>query len=165
MRAKPTQILAGFALIWVLGVGVAWVFGKECGVSFLLGYGAFGVIMSGSILHIRRQLWLAQNASQTTHSQDSHDDLQSTESTQANKNTNQTIQTDKSAKIPPLSRFVVGTKLSFSLMRVVGYVLFLAGIGGLLYYDMLMPTGLFAGITIAVVYVVGVGVSVLKSSD
>ena len=43
-------------------------------------------------------------------------------------------------------------------------MLFVAGVGALLYYELLMPAGLFAGITLAVVCMVSVGVSMLKKA-
>lgn len=153
MRARG--ILAGFALLGICGTGVSSVVSVVCGINFLLGYGVFGVIMSGSFLHIKRQLAAVARASESHDlSQDSHSPTKSHKPT---------AQCDtKKDSIPSPSRFVVGTKLSFSLVRIVGYMMFLAGIGGLLYYDMLMSAGLFAGITCAVVYMVWVGAYMLR---
>lgn len=147
MIVKGVRVIVWFVLLGVCGMGVSLIFGIGYGISFILGYTAFGVIMSGSFLHIRRQLI----ATQREHTQ------QNLES----KNDKDVAQEQKTSFT---SRFVVGTKLSFSLMRIVGYMLLLAGIGGLLYYDMLMPTTLFAGISLAVVYVVGIGVYTLQSA-
>lgn len=147
MIVKGVRIIVWFVLFGVCGMGVSLIFGIGYGISFALGYMAFGVIMSGSFLHIRRQLIMTQK--------------ECAEENLEPKNNEDVVQEKKTSFT---SRFVVGTKLSFSLMRIVGYMLFLAGIGGLLYYDMLMPTTLFAGISLAVVYVVGMGVYTLQSA-
>ncbi|WP_394997935.1 hypothetical protein [uncultured Helicobacter sp.] len=199
MHAKSVRVLGAFALIGAIGVGVAMAFGAECGASFLLGYGAFGVIMSGSFAHIKRQLARAQEDAPRDSQIDSqtpraryahgapHDRADesgydngggtSGEKSEAkgsgddgrSESKSDGAQTEamgkgSSSKIPPLSRFVVGTRLSFSFARVGGYVLFVAGVGALLYYELLMPAGLFAGITLAVVCMVSVGVSMLKKA-
>ncbi|WP_394984643.1 hypothetical protein [uncultured Helicobacter sp.] len=155
MHVRSARIFAGFVLLGVLGGSVAGVAGRECGMSFFLGYGAFGVIMSGLFLHIKHQLGLASDRDVPQCAADK----QNKTSLQAQHSCDETLNPkDKKPSYP--SRFIVGVKLSFSFVRIFGYVLFLVGVGGLLYYDMFMPTGLFVGITLAMVYMVGVGVYV-----
>lgn len=61
---------------------------------------------------------------------------------------------------PKHSKFIMGTQVSFSLLRLLSYGFFTLGLVALMRYGMLYLWGLFAGMILAMILLIGLGVYV-----
>lgn len=65
---------------------------------------------------------------------------------------------ESKSQAPKHSRFIVGTQVSFSFLRLLSYGFFVLGLVVLMRYGMLHLWGLFAGMILAMSLLVGLGV-------
>lgn len=158
-------IILGIAL---LGGIVAWFFSVGALLSFEVAFLGFLFVVGGSFVGVLRRvkaqqqdcisqvsisLDLQQNLTQDSQPQDSQLAKESKESRNQANQDNSTFS----------ARFVLGTQMSFSLLRMLGYIVFTGLILFLLHYRLFALMWFFAGLCVALVVLVGLGMFMVKA--
>lgn len=158
----------GIVGIAVVGACVAWFFGLSALLSFEVAFLGFVSIVGGSFAGVLKRvkaqeqdyisqdsvsLDLQQNLTQDSQPQDSQLAEETKESHNQAKQENSSFST----------RFVLGTQMSFSLLRMLGYIIFTGLILLLLHYRLFSLVWFFVGLCVALVMLVGLGMFAVKA--
>lgn len=193
-KLKIAYIYIMAMIIALMGGFVAFAFGRgiESVASFEIGFIGFMLIMGSSfcvmLKRTRLQIATAQNIesskdieSMASRSVGSVDAIKSTESTKIESSTfyahkhrdNEAAQqmADKDAKaqadkVSLSTRFVIGTRMSLSLLRIMCYVIFALLFILLLKYQLLSLIWFSLGLSVAIVCIIGVSVyAIMRTSS
>lgn len=139
MKNKRNVFIAMWLGIGIIGTFVCAFFGLNSLCSFGFGFVAFSVVCGSSFIGILRQI-KAQQSPNNDFMQDC-----------ANEQSSDTKQEQNKQNIPFSSRFIVGTRLSLSLLRMLSYIALIAGVLVLIEAHLMQPQSLLFGIGSALV--------------
>lgn len=150
--SKSTNLVFLFLIgcVGILGGIASSFWGLSAWLSFEAGFVGFVSVVMSSFVAIIKYIQVQESQSV---SQLESESKQATE--QANDGDSK-----QSAKPPKYSKFIMGTQVSFSFLRLLSYGFFALALVGLMHYGMLHFGGLFAGMILAMILLIGLGVYV-----
>lgn len=156
-----TGVVLGVALIGGL---VALLFGVEALLSFEVAFLGFVSIVGGSFAGVLKRVKAQEQDSISLASRQDLDMQQSlTQDSQLAEETKESHNRAKQENSSFSTRFVLGTQMSFSLLRMLGYIIFTGLILFLLHYRLFSILWFFVGLCVALVVLVGLGMFAVKA--
>lgn len=156
-----TGVVLGVALIGGL---VALLFGVEALLSFEVAFLGFVSIVGGSFAGVLKRVKAQEQDSISLASRQDLDMQQSlTQDSQLAEETKESHNQAKQENSSFSTRFVLGTQMSFSLLRMLGYIIFTGLILFLLHYRLFSILWFFVGLCVALVVLVGLGMFAVKA--
>ncbi len=156
-----TGVVLGVALIGGL---VALLFGVEALLSFEVAFLGFVSIVGGSFAGVLKRVKAQEQDSISLASRQDLDIQQSlTQDSQLAEETKESHNQAKQENSSFSTRFVLGTQMSFSLLRMLGYIIFTGLILFLLHYRLFALLWFFVGLCVALVVLVGLGMFAVKA--
>lgn len=142
MRVLMTNKRNVFIVMWfdigVCGTFICAFFGIDSLCSFGFGFVAFSMVCGSSFVGILRQIKSQQLQTQNIDENTTKD--------YTNEESNDTQEEQGKQKIPFSSRFIVGTRLSLSFLRMLSYIALIIGILALIEARLMQPQALLFGI-------------------
>ena len=147
--------ICGIAGLAILGGIISAFFGVAVIVSFEVAFFGFLLVVLGSFSGIYRRV----QAEKLTLA----DSVQDSQSRTCNLNESNSQDKQGSPQQKTfISKFILGTQMSFSLLRIFSYILLIGGILLLIKYHLWHTLGFFAGLSLSVLTLVGIGISVMS---
>lgn len=133
-----------FSVMWfgigIVGTFICAFFGLDYLCSFGFGFAVFSAVCGSSFIGILRQIKAQKLQTNLEIDRDSTDiESKDTQSEQ------------EKQKIPFSSRFIVGTRLSLSFLRLLSYIVLVAGVLALIKTHLMQPQALLLGIFCALI--------------
>lgn len=154
----------GIVGIAVVGACVAWFFGLSALLSFEVAFLGFVSIVGGSFAGVLKRVKAQEQDSISLASRQDLDMQQSlTQDSQLAEETKESHNQAKQENSSFSTRFVLGTQMSFSLLRMLGYIIFTGLILFLLHYRLFSILWFFVGLCVALVVLVGLGMFAVKA--
>lgn len=154
----------GIVGIAVVGACVAWFFGLSALLSFEVAFLGFVSIVGGSFAGVLKRVKAQEQDSISLASRQDLDMQQSlTQDSQLAEETKESHNQAKQENSSFSTRFVLGTQMSFSLLRMLGYIIFTGLILLLLHYRLFSLVWFFVGLCVALVALVGLGMFAVKA--
>lgn len=138
MTNKRNVFIAMWFGIGICGTFVCAFFGIDSLCSFGFGFVAFSVVCGSSFIGILRQIKSQQLQTQNIDKSTTKDCV--------DEESNTTQEEQSKQKIPFSSRFIVGTRLSLSFLRMLSYIALILGILALIEVHLMQPQALLFGI-------------------
>lgn len=156
-----TGVVLGVALIGGL---VALLFGMGALLSFEVAFLGFVSIVGESFAGVLKRVKAQEQDSISLDSRQDLDMQQSlTQDSQLAEETKKSHNQEKQENSSFSTRFVLGTQMSFSLLRMLGYIIFTGLILFLLHYRFFSLLWFFVGLCVAFVVLVGLGMFAVKA--
>lgn len=137
--------------VGIIGGMVSSLQGLNVLLSFEVGFVGFVCVVMSSFVAIIKRIQ-SQEERLDSESLESMSEVQGFNQGTDSKNSESKPQT------PKYSKFIMGTQVSFSLLRLLSYGFFTLALVGLMLYGVLHLWGLFAGMILAMILLVGLGI-------
>lgn len=158
---KTLQISLMILCVALLGGFVAYFFDLGALLSFEVGFLGFLSVVGGSFLGVLKRV-KAQGQDSLDSSGDfgdSYKDSNDANDVESKDSKNQAKQENSSFS----ARFVLGTQMSFSLLRMLSYIVFTGLILLLLHYRFFSLIWFFVGLCVSLIVLVGLGMFMVKA--